>query len=340
MHKINKGKEKNVTESDGSRNENGNTQETCTWINEKEKEDLEDLATGEIPDGEDDCDIIEVCEKRSKEFMMSSGNHIPTAGNSADFIKDIFDESVPYNVFWSSILLALENCRDDQQLINVCNDIKERLPEMKPREHAEFSRIGDIIDRVAQAEIPLDGPQILIAIQTVGDGNCLCRALSRAYYNDDQYHLEIRARMVIEGTLNKEHYISDDCLERGATCIHNNANLPTVFATFSEYYTPGQKLNEEMIRNIYSLELHGCARVGSYMGLWQLSQASSVFGVPIHTIYPNRAGTIRNDFHRMFFPVDYPVTTCENENPIVIMWTGMKHGSVPVHFVPLLKNPQ
>ena len=71
------------------------------------------------------------------------------------------------------------------------------------------------------------------------------------------------------------------------------------------------------------------------MGIWQLAQASSVFGLPLHTIYPHRPNEVRNDLNRMFFPVD--VQEIDDE-PIVIMWTGLRTGTVPIHFVPLLKD--
>ena len=133
-----------------------------------------------------------------------------------------------------------------------------------------------------------------------------------------------------------EQYLSHQCLERGATYIHTNAELPTVFTTFSEYYTPGQKLSEDKIQCIYCLETYECARIGSYMGLCQIAQTASVLGVPLQTIYPVRGeSTLRNNFHRMFFPVNYPPTN--DDEPVMIMWTGLRQGSVPNHFVSLLQ---
>ena len=77
------------------------------------------------------------------------------------------------------------------------------------------------------------------------------------------------------------------------------------------------------------------------MGLWQLAQVSSVLNIPIHTIYPvHGSSTIRNDFHRMFFPVDYTISSPADEEPLVIMWTGLHHGAVPIHFVPLLNHKE
>ena len=118
-------------------------------------------------------------------------------------------------------------------------------------------------------------------------------------------------------------YLKDNYLERGTSVTHKNADLPTVFTTFSEFYTPGQRLKEDSIASIYAMEIHSITRLGSYMGLWQLSQVSSVFGVPIHTIYPVHGKcTIRKDFNRMFFPIDYTGRD-HDEEALVIMWTAL-----------------
>ena len=180
----------------------------------------------------------------------------------------------------------------------------------------------DKIDCVAQKEIPTDGPRNLNAVHTDGDGNCLPRGLSRGYFNTDLHHHEIRAHIAIEDIVHMDEYLSDECLERGATVVHSNVDLPTVFATFSEFYTPGQKLTKDSVAAIYALEMHSITRIGSYMGLWQIAQASSVLGILIHTIYPERGkSSLRNDFNRMFFPIEYP--TDQDDKPLVIMWTAL-----------------
>ena len=189
--------------------------------------------------------------------------------------------AVPESVFWHSIPSAMDSCTEYSQLENIVLELKQIVPPLKPRNmDAKYSPPMDKIDMVAQSEIPPDGPVSLKVVSTTGDGNCLPRSVRYVH------HVELRARVVMEGVTNKDKYLSDDCLERGASFVHGNADLPTVFATFSEFYTPGQKLTKDAIECIYCLEMHSCAHLGSYMGLWQLAQFASVLKTPIHTIYP------------------------------------------------------
>ena len=123
--------------------------------------------------------------------------------------------------------------------------------------------------------------------------------------------------MVIEGVIKMDKYVTDVYFEPGASYIHHNADLPRVFTSFSEFYSPGQRITPDTVACIYGLEVHSTAKLGTYMGLWQLAQSTSVLSVPVHMIYPVRGeSTIRNDFHRIFFPVD---KMTKDEKPIVIM---------------------
>ena len=250
--------------------------EECLWVNSAEEITVEDFLTSGYSTGHeeinDEVEIIEICSRQSKEFEMSSRHEVnpkQVAGNE-DLIKMLkFKIEIPEDVLWPSILSAFEGCNDFDQLRELVMEVNNNIPPLKPRTAAFFSPLTDHVDAVAQSDIPLDGPTHLNACATRGDGNCLCRALSKAFYNSDEHHIEIRVRLLIEGVINMQHYLSDDCLERGASFIHKNADLPTVFTTFSEFYTPGQKITKDTMTAVYCLELHSCARLGSYMGLWQ-----------------------------------------------------------------------
>ena len=235
----------------------------------------------------DDIEVIDICSRSSKEFEFMAANNVVNKSTSIENIMTIESlHDIPDCVLWPTILSAFDSCTDFNQLVEKVNKLKDKLPPMKEHKTAVYCPSTDTIDRIAQEDIPADGPIHLKAIVTQGDGNCLCRAASKGQYNTDIHHIELRVCILIEGVTNIDFYLSDECLERGATFIHKNANLPTVFTTFSEFYTPGQRITDDTIRAIYCLELHSCAKLGSYMGLWQLAQLSSVLNRPLHTIYP------------------------------------------------------
>ena len=73
------------------------------------------------------------------------------------------------------------------------------------------------------------------------------------------------------------------------------------------------------------------------MGLSQLVQAATVLQTPLHTMY-----YVVSEMTSIgcFFPVEYPSAIDLDEEPIVIMWTGMREGTVPVHFVPLVPETE
>ena len=282
----------------------------------------------------EEVEIIDLCARALKEFEMTADNVLRLSGTQNFSIADLAKQNLPEEVLWQNILSALEACIEFLEMKKLVEEMRPYIPRMKARVKVEFTD-GMRIDETAKAEISLDGPINWKAIWIYGDGNCLPRALGKAFFNDVSKHYEIRVRIIFEGITNMDKYLMDDCLECGASYIHGNADLPTVFATFSDYYMPGQKLTKDTIHYIYAMEMYSCARVGSDMGLWQLAQASLVLGVPIHTIYPVRGeSSIRNDFHRIFFPIDYPPTPMDDE-PVVIMWTANALGKCSKSFRPI-----
>ena len=169
-------------------------------------------------------ELIDLCEQSSLEFHMSASNIFQRNTNEPLQLEELAEDEIPDSVYWSSILTGLANCYDYTELETMALELyNKRLRPLDRRNKSEFIEGIDVRDTVAQKEIPPDGPTHLKAVKTGGDGNCLCRALSRSYFNTEAKHLKIRVRIVIEGIVNKKEYLSDACLERGATYIHQNA---------------------------------------------------------------------------------------------------------------------
>ena len=104
-------------------------------------------------------------------------------------------------------------------------------------------------------------------------------------------HLELRAHIVIEGVIRKKFYLSDESLSRGATSSRNEP-LTHLHVRYSDYYVNSQRITDNTVEYIYCRELHECAKVNSYMGLWQLAQAASVLNTPIQSVYPSGGDAI------------------------------------------------
>ena len=63
-----------------------------------------------------------------------------------------------------------------------------------------------IVDKIAMALLP-DYCRPLLPVLTVADGNCVPRTLSVLSFGDQEHHVELRCRIVMELTLNSLDYL-------------------------------------------------------------------------------------------------------------------------------------
>ena len=267
-------------------------------------------------------------------WLQNANGNVKTMSH---VLKTSEDELIPDKIYWESLLASLERCENDIELLQESLRMKATLPPLHPRKiPVHFNPDCDFIDAAATASLPSDCPQNVHAILTEGDGNCFGRSLSKGYSGNDGMHLEIRARTVIEGAVNQDYYASSHWLNRGASVVHDDEPTAHIYAKYSDHYVNGQKITENTVDYLYYKELLDCSKVNAYMGLWQLAQASSALNTPIKSVFPEGTDELMHlDFNRMFFPVDWNnVEKCEE--PLIVMWTGLKKGFAPVHFVPLL----
>ena len=173
-----------------------------------------------------------------------------------------------------------------------------------------------------------------MAVDTIGDGNCLFRAVSLAIFGSERNYNELRLRYVCEATKNRDRYLDDAYLDIGLKEVMNGSSSARI-AQFSMSY----KLNaigplKERVEDIYENEVFQSRKNTTWSGVWQIIGLANVLCRPILSIYPKRSGNLRPDFHRLFVPFDEKF---RSEEPIIIMWTPCSHNGIPEHFVPLLK---
>ena len=193
-------------------------------------------------------------------------------------------DDIPEDILWESFLSALESCSSFTSLESMAVGISTRLPSLLPRKSVPFKVETELIDARATASIPSDAPKNVDAIKTTPDGNCFCRAVSRAMWGDEGRHLEVRTRIIVEGVVNKKKYLNHTFLAIGTD--NASDDLPQKFAQYSDFYRSGQRMTPNTIDYMYSREIHQATKVTTYMGLWQFAQASSALGVPFLSIYP------------------------------------------------------
>ena len=191
----------------------------------------------------------------------------------------------------------------------------------------------DQIDFVALHYSPSDAPASCAPVCIIGDGNCFPRTLSYILFRTQDRHLEMRTRIVYEACLNKNHYLNNDYISKGANHQYARATLVEQFAQYADCYVPSVGLNVE---RIYEQEVMDMCKNNSYMGIWQIFQSANVIRQPIRSVYPEGYNNnIRLDLNR----AAYCYTEQHNQLPNVnIMWTPTQVANhSPCHFVPLLE---
>ena len=187
------------------------------------------------------------------------------------------------------------------------------------------------INHFAQILVP-DDYKNYFAMEIKGDGNCLPRSLSMGLFNSQDHHKVLWILIVVETILNKEHYLDNKHLSKGATQMKQD--LPLQYAKNSPCASPEYIrtfFTRDCIELIYFKEIRLCLNDGEQMGLWQIAQASSVVGVPIHSVYPGK-----HDYcHRFFYPMSNMIS---NTEPVSILWTSVESGGPICHFVCLVEN--
>ena len=111
----------------------------CSWVNHDEAvcctEDQNSFGKDEAISEE--VEVIDICSKMSKEYEMDSNIRLTSIVQDVTDIEDIVTlmrkDDVPEQVILSSILSALDGCKDYDQLESLAMELKNILPPVKPR---------------------------------------------------------------------------------------------------------------------------------------------------------------------------------------------------------------
>jgi hypothetical protein len=185
---------------------------------------------------------------------------------------------------------------------------------------------------------PEDAPAAT-PVSIKADGNCLPRCGSLLAFGQEDFHKEMRVRIIMEFALHQETYLDSVYLSRGLD--HHDAKLPTIYGMYSGEHVPCTQ-QEDWVRTIFYQELLTISKGSRDMGIWQLHALATVLGTPIQSVYPQYGGyNVRKHLHRLILPRNPPA---ESTIQAVIMWTRTTGKAVaphmwsPNHFVVCVPN--
>ncbi|XP_064649611.1 uncharacterized protein LOC135501423 [Lineus longissimus] len=243
--------------------------------------------------------------------------------------------------FFADIQTQMKKVKDYGKLVNICTVAKEKLGEF-PLGMLELGTISNLLkrDQKAERDIPNDMAHRKKALNVLADGNCFPRCASLLAYGNEDHHVEMRVRIVIEMTMNEDTYLNDNYLGGGFNSKTPKCGLASLFASFSDIYT-GQVITKTVMTKIYRDEALKVAKPGSYCGIWQLFALASILQRPIFSVYPchcNNEGVVRRNLHRLIIPRTQAAAECAH-----ILWTNNRDDVSysnwnPNHFVVLVDD--
>ncbi|KAK3800005.1 hypothetical protein RRG08_035604 [Elysia crispata] len=109
------------------------------------------------------------------------------------------------------------------------------------------------IDTTALQLLPPNRPLGFLPALTVGDGNCMTRALSRIVFGHEKFHIEMRCGITAELCQNKHYYLDEDYVRLGCR-FQKNKDLSWI-ALMSDCHSGEETTDISVIELIFEKEV-------------------------------------------------------------------------------------
>ncbi|CAF0964660.1 unnamed protein product [Brachionus calyciflorus] len=184
------------------------------------------------------------------------------------------------------------------------------------------------IDEVSMSLLLQSGVENLSPCNIKGDGNCLFRAVSKALYDNEGYHQELRFRCILELCLNLENYLNPD--------NYSNNKFVELIATVNPSSSKAYAT-----RDIFQNEIIRTSALHSYASSLNLFGLANALSINIYQIYPDRDFRDPN-FKSLLTDQISPFMKPGLKN-IFIMWThfcdiNLRSDWAPNHFTCCLES--
>ena len=253
-------------------------------------------------------------------------------------------KNVSFKSIWIKLQAIFMDCITFTQLRKKIEEEESKLPPL-PTPFGDYSVAFDEVDQVARRLVPSDTPRKFysndyVPVKVRGDGNCFFRALSRLVYGDEQYHLEMRCRIVMDCVKNIDKYTNHNYLMRGAP-HYEHKKCPNIAAIYCSYSgvrnIDDRDLTQRGIIDVFKENTLRIRKNNEYSDIWHFHSAANVLNRKIFMIFPDQENVrhnLRVDMHRAFLP-----NTPNLSNEFCLMWTSVTYPPKNYnHIVPLLKR--
>ena len=256
--------------------------------------------------------------------------------NLTDADDEISEPSMPREIFFKNLGKSISSISSFDDLKIAVSDpdtnfsiSQYEMPIVMPR---TVPQVNGTVDKGALSLLPSCAPPAFFPVQTGADGNCLSRSLSKLVFGHEKYHLEIRCRLNFELTSNIEYYSSCSSLAQNES---DKRFVQDMLATITEGVW-----NRDSIDGALKFDIMSSLKPCSFMGLWHMAAAASLFGHPVVSIFPEKGWQeFQSLTNRTLQPREGTYISSE---PLHILWTSTRADEMEDehftanHFVPLL----
>ena len=242
-------------------------------------------------------------------------------------------------LFFQRVLQTLSNCwNKDFSLqhdpITVAHEFKLQCEKFKLPERNNFYghkiHSKHNVDEYSLEIMPNDAPSNIFPVKIIGDGNCLFRSLSMVVFGSENFHIEMRARTIIEMLTEIDYMLSDEIMtlrygrmEMKLTKIMALSQLSDTLykSTDCTNYDKDKKVMEKILMRI----IGSSTRLNDWSGVWHIAAAARAIDTPVVCIYPSdKVGIEWNLDIRLAYHRKFPAKTCDqNVLPVYVMATRL-----------------
>ena len=241
-------------------------------------------------------------------------------------------------LFFEDLYKLLNTATSFEQLVRISSNMKQYVDGFTLDFQARtlLSQPNVVVDRVAKDLLPDDIPTAHLPVATIGDGNCLPRAVSFLAFGNERYHVEIRCRLAMSMALHKDILL--DCNKWSSEVfkgLDNDVNIIDQCLETSDFKlmpNPEKVFEEETMATV---------RLNVYCCLWQVFTVSLIAKCSVRSVYPPKGfEPYRLHCNRLY----YCPLPGSHDDIICIMWSSTKRPGemedkywTGNHFVPLLR---